>query len=102
LNPNLLPYSEDAVKRDGNIIIIDLKPKSRVVSFKAREDLVRRFDALITIHNLGSRSRVLKKLMEALTNLLENMGNGVIKDLSISVKYYDGNREKTLKVSIRP
>ncbi|MET1160031.1 MAG: hypothetical protein ABWW65_03630 [Thermoprotei archaeon] len=98
--PAILPDTM-SIRREGNTIIIDFRPKSRVVSFKIRDDLVRKLDTLIEIHCLGSRSRLLKKLVEALVNLLDETRNGTIRDISLEASYVEGSEEKTVRVSIR-
>jgi len=57
---------------------------------------------LIKIHNLGSRSSVLNKMLEALTNALKNIGDGSIASITINVKYFDGNMEREVSTSITP
>ena len=93
----------EAVRRQNTIIIIEMKSKSRVVTFKAGSDLVRSFDILIKRYNLGTRSNVLKKLMEALARGLERVGNGIIRDISLRINYIDDDGdEKSIDVSIKP
>jgi len=93
----------EVVKIDNGVYEIYIKTTSRVVSFKVKSDILRRFDLLIREYNLGSRSRVLNKLVEALTKALENVGKGSLTKISLNVEYVDEDGEtKNITVALIP
>jgi len=96
-------YITSDAYRENEFIIIELKPRSKVVSFKLREDLVRKLDKLIMQYNLGNRSEVLRGIVNALIELLDGLGDCSIKELILGAKYIDMNNgiEKTSKISLK-
>ena len=92
----------EVVKREDGVYEIHIRTRSRVVSFKAKSDVIRRFDLLLRLHNLGSRSGFLSRVVEALTRALDEASNGSIKKISLNVEYVNGDETKKVTVSLIP
>jgi len=83
----------EIVKIDNGVYEIYIRAPTRVVSFKAKENVIRRLDLLIREHNLGSRSRVFSMLAEALVKALEEADRGCVKRIALTVEYVNERGE---------
>lgn len=72
---------------DNRTIILEIEPRSRVVSFKIPENLLNKFDRLIKVRNIGNRSFVLKKLVYLLAELLDKVGEADVSEVCMTVKF---------------
>lgn len=95
-------FEEDDVEIiDSRTMIIKLKPRVRVVSFKLDENTLNAFDLFMKKHGLGSRSMVLKNMVMALVKLSENIGSGRLVEICTSAKYIDGSNEKITSICFK-
>ncbi|MEM1662232.1 MAG: hypothetical protein QXT88_02025 [Desulfurococcaceae archaeon] len=78
---------------DSRTMIINLKPRVRVVSFKLDENTLKAFDQFMKKYGLNSRSMVLKSIVSALVKLSENIGNGKLIEICMAAKYVDGEEK---------
>lgn len=74
---------------DNRTIILEIEPRSRVVSFKIPENLLNKFDRLIKQHGVGNRSFVLKKIVYLFTELLEAVGVSNVNEICMTAKFVD-------------
>lgn len=85
--------------REGDYIVIEIKRSSRVVSFKMREDRLAKLDRLVRRFNLGSRSNVIKCLVDALIEALDK-SEGELKYLELTSIYEDQANGDEKKVNV--
>jgi len=88
--------------REGEYIVIEIKRSSRVVSFKMREDRLAKLDRLVHRFNLGSRSNVIKCLVDAFIEALDK-SEGRLKYIELTIVYEDqvDGDEKKVNVVIK-
>ncbi len=83
-------------------IVIEIRPQSRVVSIKVREDILMKFDSFVRKYELGSRSGVMKKFMEAFIQAVERIEGEKISSIELGINYVDEDGcEKTVKALIK-
>lgn len=77
-----------------NYIVLDLKPHSRVVSFKIEENTISRFDKYIRQLGFRSRSLAIKQLIYAFIEAMEKRLNRNSKNSTI-----DDNKDALLTIN---
>ncbi len=65
----------EASSDNNNYIVIDLKPRSRVVTFKIEADTLKTFDKYVESLGIRNRSMVIKKLITAFIEGMKKFGN---------------------------
>lgn len=84
------------VKVDGNLIVLMLRSKKKMISMRVDEEVLSIIDKFVARNNVGSRTLLLTRLVEGFANGIEVSGHEV---KSITLVFEKANGEE-LRVKI--